>query len=185
MSEKTCKACGHRLLGRQRLWCCESCRLWDYHHPGVFRVHQQSVKFSAPNRRYVCAGCGVQFFSKTGLQPGCSKYCSNNCRLRLERATHGIMASQKRRAVKRGAFVENVDPRFVADRDGWKCHLCGKRIRRSVKYPHRMSLSMDHVMPLSVGGLHSLSNVRAAHLGCNCSKNDRPVGEQLMLIGSV
>lgn len=185
MSEKTCKACGHRLVGSQRLWCCKSCRGWNYRNPGVFRVPQQSVKLTAPNRRYVCGGCGIKFFSKTGLQPGCSKYCSNDCRIKLERATYGKIASQKRRSVKIGAYVEMVDSRFVANRDDWKCHLCGKKISQSVKYPHRMSLSMDHIVPLSMGGLHSLSNVKAAHLVCNQSKGDRPAGEQLMLVGSV
>jgi len=36
-----------------------------------------------------------------------------------------------------------------------------------------MSVSLDHIVPVSLGGMHSMANVQCAHLFCNLSKNNR------------
>lgn len=36
---------------------------------------------------------------------------------------------------------------------------------------------MDHIVPLSRGGEHSLDNVQCAHLSCNCRKGDQTIEE--------
>ena len=36
-----------------------------------------------------------------------------------------------------------------------------------------MSASLDHIVPLSQGGTHTLGNVQLAHLVCNERKHDR------------
>jgi 5-methylcytosine-specific restriction endonuclease McrA len=36
-----------------------------------------------------------------------------------------------------------------------------------------MSASVDHIIPLVLGGEHSMANVQAAHLVCNLRKGDR------------
>lgn len=48
-----------------------------------------------------------------------------------------------------------------------------------------MSVSLDHVVPLSQGGAHDPANVQLAHLTCNVRKGAQLVerGEQLMLTG--
>lgn len=89
----------------------------------------------------------------------------------------------RRRARKAGATVGVVDPVAVFDRDGWKCHLCGEKILKSVRWPDRRAGSLDHVIPLSRGGEHSMANVRASHLLCNMQKSAFGGGEQLALLG--
>jgi 5-methylcytosine-specific restriction endonuclease McrA len=45
-------------------------------------------------------------------------------------------------------------------------------------------VSLDHVIPLSLGGDHSMANTQAAHLDCNTRKQAGSLGpEQLRLIG--
>lgn len=85
------------------------------------------------------------------------------------------------RARKLAAFVEDVIPSDVFERDRWTCHICGKKISRNLKFPDVMSATVDHVIPLSRGGEHSMQNVRAAHMGCNCSKRNGGGDEQLFL----
>jgi len=68
-------------------------------------------------------------------------------------------------------------------RDGHRCHLCGKKIRPDLRWPHPQSGTLDHLVPLSRGGTDEAANVKAAHARCNTSKNTRAMGEQLMLIG--
>jgi len=112
------------------------------------------------------------------------KYCSHACGC-AARSSRKIPPSDhynRRRAQKLRTEVEPVDRLRVFERDKWICHLCGKKVNKRLKSPHRMSASIDHVIPLARGGGHTYRNVRLAHRGCNSSKGARGGGEQLALI---
>lgn len=79
----------------------------------------------------------------------------------------------RRRARERAAFVENVDPAIVYRRDRGVCYLCNRPVPRVVG--DRLSPALDHVRPLSRGGLHSYENVRLTHHICNARKGAREV----------
>ena len=83
----------------------------------------------------------------------------------------------RRRALMRDAFVEDVIASKVFDRDGWVCKICGESIDKSLRWPDPGSVSLDHIIPLSKGGLHSYDNCQAAHFGCNSRKGGRILGE--------
>lgn len=70
----------------------------------------------------------------------------------------------------------------VFERDGWKCQICGKSIPRSRKYPHPDSASVDHILPLSFGGLDCATNVQASHFLCNVTKGNRAANDQLRIV---
>lgn len=81
---------------------------------------------------------------------------------------------KKREALKRGANgAETFEYLEVFDRDRWVCGLCHEAIDPVLKWPEPLSVSLDHIVPLSKGGSHSLMNVQAAHLVCNVSKGNR------------
>ena len=61
----------------------------------------------------------------------------------------------------------------IFERDGWKCGLCDEPIDPELKWPDTRSPSIDHVIPLSLGGDDTPANVQAAHLTCNVSKGNR------------
>jgi 5-methylcytosine-specific restriction endonuclease McrA len=84
-----------------------------------------------------------------------------------ERATEH---NRRRRARKRGATVEDFTVADVIERDGYVCGLCSDLICPDLRWPHPLSLSVDHVVPLSRGGAHSLANTQPAHLRCNLEK---------------
>ncbi|MFD7109169.1 HNH endonuclease [Streptomyces microflavus] len=87
-------------------------------------------------------------------------------------------ADAKRRALVQQARTDEVfTPSEVHTRDGWTCQLCRLPIDPDVAWPHPESPSVDHVIPLSRGGTHALSNVQSAHLGCNSSKGDKLISE--------
>lgn len=82
-----------------------------------------------------------------------------------------------RRARERGAFIEAITSVFVMKRDKWVCHLCQASIPKGAKWPAPLSGTIDHVVPLARGGLHSYANVKAAHLVCNQKKGTTTVGQ--------
>jgi 5-methylcytosine-specific restriction endonuclease McrA len=48
------------------------------------------------------------------------------------------------------------------------CSLCGEPINYLLRSPHRMSLTVDHIVPLGVGGPPlDPANWRPAHYSCN------------------
>jgi len=58
------------------------------------------------------------------------------------------------------------------------CGICGKPVDFSLRYPHPMSKTVDHIIPINRGGHPSdLENLQLAHLACNLAKSDRLVGE--------
>lgn len=79
----------------------------------------------------------------------------------------------RRRALMTGADAEGVQLADVVARDGLGCGICGAVIDQSLKWPDPYSLSLDHIVPLSRGGAHSLANCQLAHLRCNISKGAR------------
>lgn len=76
--------------------------------------------------------------------------------------------SQKRRVLKFGAFVEDINMDILVSQQNGLCSLCAK-IFVGV-WPNPLSVSLDHTIPLSRGGQHSYANTSAMHLGCNIKK---------------
>lgn len=59
------------------------------------------------------------------------------------------------------------------------CALCGRQIDKTLKYPHPLSASIDHITPLSKGGHPSaLDNLQLVHTACNIKKSNKLPGEQ-------
>lgn len=77
----------------------------------------------------------------------------------------------QRRARDAGATVIELIYRIdVFERDAWVCHLCGRPTEPMASIYDPASPTVDHVVSLSTGGQHTMSNVRCAHLLCNSVK---------------
>ena len=61
----------------------------------------------------------------------------------------------------------------IFDRDSWRCGICGGVIDSALRWPNVWSASIDHIVPLSLGGDDTPANVQAAHVGCNQGKGNR------------
>lgn len=54
------------------------------------------------------------------------------------------------------------------------CAICGKPVDFSLKYPHPLSPTIDHIIPLAKGGHPSdIDNLQLAHRCCNRQKSDK------------
>ena len=107
-----------------------------------------------------------------------AKFCSDEC----NSAAHAITRKMAKRAGvdKSDTLLSRA---YIAERDGFRCHLCGGKVSMARKYPDPLSPSVDHVVPLSRGGTNDLANLKLAHLRCNLAKGDGANGEQLMMFG--
>lgn len=69
----------------------------------------------------------------------------------------------RRRYRERQAWIQDINPFMVYDRDSWYCGICGLCVLPQ-------DASIDHIIPISKGGKHEWENVQLAHLSCNKSK---------------
>ena len=94
-------------------------------------------------------------------------------RYRKKYAAKIMVQNRKRLALKMSVRHEDYVDNYIFERDGWICGICGRKINRRLKNPNPFSVSIDHIIPLSKGGDDSPTNVQAAHLRCNMSKNNK------------
>jgi 5-methylcytosine-specific restriction endonuclease McrA len=90
--------------------------------------------------------------------------------------------NSRRRARLRAVLVERFRHQEIFERDGWRCQICMRKVRRNAPGFHPLSPSLDHVIPLVDGGPHTRANTRCAHLRCNTARGARGGNEQLALI---
>ncbi len=130
-----------------------------------------------------CINCGKLFEVLSNNQFGL--YCSKKCGDKHYKQLNPDKEHNKRaryRTKKNNNTVEEVSFEYICERDNWKCQICGKRVSKLKKWPHPLSPSLDHIMPISLGGAHSITNIQLTHLKCNLSKQ-ASVGYQLRLTG--
>jgi hypothetical protein len=60
----------------------------------------------------------------------------------------------------------------IFERDAYKCKYCGKQLTR-------FSATLDHIQPVSHGGLNSFDNLVTSCLHCNSSRGNQPVMDAL------
>jgi 5-methylcytosine-specific restriction endonuclease McrA len=68
---------------------------------------------------------------------------------------------------------EPVDHAAIWERDRGICWICEDPVDPALAWPHPMSRTFDHVIPMSKGGPHVASNIAVAHNRCNKSKQDK------------
>lgn len=115
-----------------------------------------------------CDCCGATFMANGRRSRYCTPECSD---------AHKNKANwrhvQKRRTRLRGNDYEPFDRLEIFERDHWICGLCDEAIDPALACPDPGSVSLDHIVPVSLGGPHVRDNVQAAHLGCNVLKGNR------------
>lgn len=116
---------------------------------------------------HVCQECGQMYVAYYPL----SKYCSDKCSKKKHKHSHRY---------KGITLDRDISLKRLARRDKNTCQICGlkvdwddwtqrdKTIICGGDYP-----SIDHIRPISKGGLHSWDNVQLAHRNCNTLKNDK------------
>lgn len=131
-----------------------------------------------------CHLCGIAIAKSRQYCVDCSERRKAETRKASQRRRRQKYGNSFRaRARQHGVRYERVDRTKVYERDGWKCGICQRKVNRRLKAPHPMSASLDHIVPMSLGGDHLYVNCQLAHHRCNSLKSSSGSGDQLALIG--
>lgn len=163
-----CAACGGFICRRSSggvLTCGAACRK-------ALKARRQRERYAADPAREVAR------LRKVRSERTEEQIAADSARLRAYKDRVGRMESTKagearRRARKKQVPTEKFLHRDVFDRDAWVCGICAEPVDRDLAYPHPMSVSLDHVIPISLGGPHTMANTRCSHLSCNVRRNNR------------
>ena len=174
---KHCKICGKETQSRREVYCSDECR--------KVKARRDSLESNKQKRMlvlvngYICKECGESFTPKYGSKR--RSFCSATCYKRNERRErHWSRGSYKRYKTERDG--ERFKVRDIYDRDRWVCGICNGKVDKRLKYPHPMSASLDHILPIAEGGAHTKANVQLAHLSCNVAAGVGGV-KQLRMFG--
>jgi len=78
-----------------------------------------------------------------------------------------------RRAMKLKVKAVPFNRIDVFERDNYICWICDKPTDPLADNHGPSKPSLDHVIPLSKGGAHTMANARCAHLSCNIKKGNK------------
>jgi hypothetical protein len=172
-----CAAVFKPIQSNARLCGQRECRLEDARcrRRSVYNVARAALD---PTLTKHCKQCKqpftVQRMSGTGSRTVCCTCARANAR--VAKSNNG---NHRHRARKAGVPYIHISRASVIARYGRKCWICSKPIPPSAD-DLASSFTLDHVVPLSLGGWHDLPNVRPAHHRCNSLRGNEYKG-QLML----
>ena len=158
---------------------------------GVLRVKEREEREREfLDTIHVCKECGKRFTMRELRESNPwnfsnnPTFCCTSCRNRW----HSREGRHRRRERGEQKGYGNVSLLALEERDNHTCYLCGTKTDRSdyrvdesgnfiagPSYP-----SIDHVVPLSKGGTHDMSNVRLACCRCNSIKRDLDLSEAMV-----
>lgn len=167
-SEKHCNCiqCGKPLTRRQLKFCSRECNSRYSHIKfGKTQDHGELVR--------QCVVCGKEFKTWRSYQETCSPRCSE--------LKHHRCRNYRSRGIEVDA---NISLPKLAKRDKNICAICGEAVDWNDTYKAKDGRtvclgsypSIDHIIPISLGGLHAWNNVQLAHRRCNSLKGNRRIG---------
>jgi 5-methylcytosine-specific restriction endonuclease McrA len=170
-----CRVCSVPLpaSGPRVAFCCDACRA---QHARQVARQAASAATAANRTARQCRECGSSFAPDYGVK--LRAFCGEICRKRHGRRIRRKMERARLRAVQ----VESVNPIRVFERDGWRCHICGRRTPREHRGTQKATApELDHIVPLAAGGPHSYGNTACACRRCNHRKGARTYGQPSLL----
>jgi 5-methylcytosine-specific restriction endonuclease McrA len=150
----------------------EQNRAWKETHREAYREQQRAASLARYRRDPDKARATSQAYREQNPEKVKAQYK----RWHQENPQKARDKHQRYVARRRGAErVEKIDRRYVYERDGGKCHICCRSVSSK-------RFSLDHLVPLSRGGNHTLDNVRLAHIPCNSRRGPGRLPAQLLLV---
>ncbi len=133
-------------------------------------------------KRLICKECGKEFVTECGDTHSvfCCSACAKANEKRQERQTdrhkRAVARSKeiRKKQIKKN-FVEDVAYEDIYERDNGVCQICGMPVPFEKGCDDNWDGTIDHIIPLSKGGEHSMENCQLAHRICNSLKGREKV----------
>ena len=138
-------------------------------------------------RQRLCRQCGKQFDPyDRAASKGDQKFCSRVC-YGLDQAANrkyadprdAMRANRRARKLNKVKTWDGVPDRDIFERAGGMCQLglwckaAGMPIDPAAPKTNELAPNVDHIIPLSLGGIDVSANKRAAHQICNVQRGNR------------
>lgn len=151
-----CPGCERPYSSRRsgRKYCSKECS-WRHLYP----------RYLVQPRSAECADCGATYTQTHGTNIRCAP-----CVAARTDALRHVSKALRRTRQRSNKGWEAVSRRAVYERDEWTCYLCGQHVDREAATTDPLYPTLDHIVPLALGGPHSMDNLRLACRGCNLAK---------------
>lgn len=131
---------------------------------------------------FICSHCNLPYQS--------TKANKGKCKACIKKITRKPSKKKKtsdhiERAKKKGVVYEKINIESIYKRDGYKCTSCSCVVVKSKTYQSNQA-TIDHVIPISKGGSHTIDNVVTMCMSCNAKKSNRLIqGAQIGIFCAV
>ena len=139
----------------------------------VHKPHKPYKRYILTDKECQCKRCGAVYIAN---RPGKCEACKEL----IYRANKSI-SKLKREKTLRSVYVQKVDANKVFERDKWTCKQCDCKVQKVDIYKDNAA-ELDHIVPISLGGPHSYSNVQTLCRRCNKDKSNNYNGQLIMHI---
>lgn len=168
---KVCKRCNNVETRRRK----PTNKLKDYCRDCARVVNMLGRTFEVQEIKTACFKCGVVHIAKA-VNSTCPE-----CREKAKRK-YRKSRNKKRKALKRGAKVgHNIVASKVFNKDKWRCRQCKCKVQKKDIYADNAA-ELDHIVPLSIGGPHTYSNVQTLCRKCNLEKGNKFNGQLVLMV---
>ena len=153
-------------------YCSEDCS-----YKGNLKMKREQWADAYIPHTHICRECGTEFTTTCGDMR--SEFCCITCaEINERRREHATLRHKELMRVKKTlrekqlarAFVEEVSYEKLYARDSGICQICGLPVHPVKGIDNSWDGTIDHIVPISVGGKHSMSNCQLAHRICNSLK---------------
>lgn len=166
----SCEQCGKKWTNKGKVikrYCSIECG-----KQAIIRQNTAAKKVRV-KREYKCKSCNCSF---VGVHPGRCEKCKEVAYRQAHKAH-----KKKRKAALRTVAIHAVVDTKVFSRDKWKCCECKCKVQKKDIYADNAA-ELDHVVPVSLGGPHSYSNVQTLCRRCNANKSNKYNGQLVMCL---
>lgn len=173
---RKCEWCGKEFsteISKQK-YCSHECR-----YEANKKQHRDAWAQKFIPRTHVCKECGTVFTTK--CKDMHSVFCCKSCAEKHERRIEHQSERHRKYMIKykdlrdkqiRDNFVEKVSYNSIYKRDRGICQICGLPVVYDKHADNNWSGTIDHIIPVSLNGEHSMKNCQLAHRLCNSLKNN-------------
>lgn len=160
---RSCQCCGKLFVTTlsYQIYCSNECG-----YNANLKQQREQWASEYTSKTFACKECGSKVVTECGKR--FRSFCSLACQDRYYVRQHKL----RRKEHMRLAYKEPVSFKRIYRRDKGLCGICGMPVPLDKSPSNIWGATIDHIKPLSRGGLHAMANCQLAHRLCNSMKVD-------------